>query len=444
MTATRIALTPQELNEGSDYERAAFGLIEIKVGGNSLTDVVRSDSPQFEYCSGPYVSGYHLAEWLVWNWWRLRWEPMPTGRRSVPIDWALSHRMSDIGEGYRWPNVTISCDGLRCVITSEPSNELDTPRFRYLGGPPASIPVTEWESTVDEFTGIVIERLDQAGIVKTNLHLLWEDLQAERRDLEIAKFRKLEGLMGFNPDEADTDRVDKLLMDAHIVGEDALAEIATGSAYGTLETLSAQQINNLTKAYGFEVKLQDAFTASYPLTNSWGHVPAWRIGVSAALNVRQQAGLGDDPIDNAKLAALAGMSSKGLACDSYTGSVSWMFDPDHSTPRIAFRTWRANGRRFDLARLIGDRLFVESGSLALEPLAPATRAYSYRQKAQRAFAAELLSPWDVVKSMLGNDYSDDNIESVAEHFSVSPLTIDTLVLNNQNYIRDPDGEPVSV
>ena len=32
--------------------------------------------------------------------------------------------------------------------------------------------------------------------------------------------------------------------------------------------------------------------------------------------------------------------------------------------------------------------------------------------------------------MLGNDYSDENLEQVADHYSVSPMTISSLVLSN--------------
>lgn len=78
-----------------------------------------------------------------------------------------------------------------------------------------------------------------------------------------------------------------------------------------------------------------------------------------------------------------------------------------------------------------------------EPLSPATQAYSYRQKAQRAFAAELLSPYDAVDDMLGTDTSEDRQTEIADHFQVSPLTIWTMLTNKgrispQNAPLPPD------
>ena len=62
-------------------------------------------------------------------------------------------------------------------------------------------------------------------------------------------------------------------------------------------------------------------------------------------------------------------------------------------------------------------------------LHPATRTHTYRQKAQRSFAAELLSPFEVVDEMLGNDYSMEKRQEVAEWFAVSPMMIDNQLKN---------------
>ena len=59
---------------------------------------------------------------------------------------------------------------------------------------------------------------------------------------------------------------------------------------------------------------------------------------------------------------------------------------------------------------------------------------------QRAFAAELLSPFASVDEMLGGDYSEEKQNDTAEHFNVSPMTIQTQLLNNRriSYDEAPD------
>ena len=78
MSSLKISLIPVSLDEGPDYEKAAFGLLEIEADGKLLTAYISTDVAGHRYYRGTHVSGYHLAEWLVWNWWRLRWEPGPT------------------------------------------------------------------------------------------------------------------------------------------------------------------------------------------------------------------------------------------------------------------------------------------------------------------------------------------------------------------------------
>lgn len=103
------------------------------------------------------------------------------------------------------------------------------------------------------------------------------------------------------------------------------------------------------------------------------------------------------------------------------------------------RPRHAQGRRFDLARLLGDECMREQD----EPLLPATRSGTYRQKAQRAFAAELLSPFQQVDAMLDGDYCEQAQQDVADHFDVSCLTIRTQLANHRRIGRfEPGWLPV--
>ena len=439
-TDLRIGLKPELLDEGPDYERAAFGRLEITAGDKMLAALVETDGNGPNYLPGPYISGYHFAEWLVWNWWRLRWEPRSSVDSFPAFEWDMAHRMSDIGEGYLWPNITISCDGFRCDLTSERSHEFDTPLFSYIGAPSVTVPAMEFENAVDQFVTFVLLRLTDAGVVETNLQTLWDDLALERSDMDTGRFRRIEALLGFNPDEVDEAYITGFLGDEQVLGANALDELATGAANNML---SARQIADATAAVGFDLSTSDAMRLDCPLGMQWGQTAAWRIGVAMANAVREQAGMSDQPVSDSRLTELAGVSKKILKSDQCTNTLSWVFHSTQNSPRIALRQWRKTGRRFDIARLIGDRLFSERAFTSAEPLAPATRSYSYRQKAQRAFAAELLSPWETVRDMLADDYSLENQEHVAEHFVVSPLTINTLLVNNEGYSRDRHGESYS-
>ena len=81
-TKLNISLTPMVLEVGSDEEKLAFGQLQITALGRLLTEGYDLGGKEIEYRPGPYVSTYHLAEWLVWNWWRLRWEPRSANQAS--------------------------------------------------------------------------------------------------------------------------------------------------------------------------------------------------------------------------------------------------------------------------------------------------------------------------------------------------------------------------
>lgn len=446
MTQIEISIAREKLTEGRDYETATFGLLEIKGNGKSLSAAIQNHPPRPLYLPGPYVPGYYLAEWLCWNWWRLRWEPRVHPDRPPTFEWDLAHRMSDIGQGYLWPNITISCDGLQCEITAARSNDSDTPLFSYLGSPTVTVPAIELESAIDAFLCDVVQLLEDAKIANTNLQVLWEELNQERKDSDSARIRRIEALLGRDPDEIDGEIIENWLLEAASLGENAMAELATAPA---ASLMSANQINELSTSEGFHVERNDGFSLAQPFTPrsgnkiiKWGDSPAWRMGIATAKAVREQAKLGEDPIEDAILVQLAGASNEVAQSDRSTRSVSWVYEPEDGRAQMALRPWVHTARRFDIARLIGDCLFLESRFTPRESLIPATNSYSYRQKAQRAFAAELLSPWTAVQGMLEDDYSQEHREQVALHFGVSPYTIDNLIRSNLGP-NHPEGSEYS-
>ena len=426
-----FSLDPETLDEGAEEEKAGFGTIKVVADGYCLTEGF--DEHAKSYREGPLASGYHLAEWLIWNWWRLRWEP-PRPHAHRTFEWAFAHRMSTVGEGYVWPNVTIDSDGFRSVLISERSSERNTEPFRpfrYFGGSTAVVPAKCLESAIDSFASDILERLGEAGLGDSNLHRLLGDLRSERKDPAMSRFRRLEALLGRDPDEADAKEIERHLADAADLGEDALEEVAAGTeprAQGSIDMLSAERIEEIAKRQGFDAKPADAVRLdSEANPPKWEEIEAWRVGEAAADAVRHQEKLGTEPIGNVRLAELAGTTAHAISENTRrSDELAFALDRKGEGTRMAFRSKWETGRRFELARLIGDRLFGGSRRLF-----PATQAYSYRQKAQRAFAAELLSPFEAVNGMLGNDDSDEKQADVAQHYKVSPMMIRTLLVNKR-------------
>lgn len=466
MTDFRIELSLEHLADGSPEERASFGHLVFFAGQTLLSE-------GFDHLvdlrrDGPLASGYAIAEWLLWNWWRLHYEPWPSG--PLPLAWRQSHCMAEIGEGYVWPNITIVSDGRRSVIQSAPSERGEVSSFRYYGAPhPVLLPWSQVEAGIDGFVATIMAATNAAGVRNTNLDRLWRDLSAERSDPEIARFRRFEALLGTDPDELPEEAIRSHLEDAAALGDSAVDELAAAAAgAGIGAVLSLQEIREIAETNGKEMRAGDALqferhraisrrhtsrngpepvaevmrAAASPtgsrrehLTDSLSpseNLSAAVLGVAAAHEVRRLAGLRNGAINNRRLAEIAGVSQTVLASAPDTLPISFTLY-DATGARIVLRGKRVENRRFDLARLIGDRIIWGS-----QPMHPSTFARTYRQKAQRAFAAELLAPIEAVKARADGDYSDDAKEEIARHFRVSSMVIDRLLKNNHVIQRDAD------
>ena len=424
-----LSLVPETLDLGSEEESATFGAFVLKANGRRLTEGVGVDGNELR--SGPYVSGYHVAQWLAWNWWRLLWESRPAGEAGR--EWDFAHRLSSIGEGYVWPNVEISSDGFRSHLTSAPTVEPEAALFRYVGAPRTeSVSAGVLEQSIDRFIVSVLELLNERNVRDTNLHRLWRDVQGARKDEGLSRFRRFEARLGHDPDEVDENEILTSLADATRLGHDALEELAAHPWQG-IGVPSAAEVVEESRLHGFDSRPQDAVRLdSRDGIPAWGSCEAWKVGVTAARALRRQEALNGETIENSRLADLAGTMQAAVDVpDRPTKLISFTFD-DGGGSRLTLRSKWETGRRFDLARLVGDRLCCGGE----EPLLPATQSYTYRQKVQRAFAAELLCPFEAVDAFLGDDLSEERRADAADRFKVSPLTIRTLLVNNGRIERD--------
>ncbi len=424
-----ITADPELLNEGSPEERAGFASVSLRCNGVNLAE--GRDGFLNKIRRSPLLSGYHLAEWLAWNWWRLRWEP-----RSNLAGWEFAHQLTTIGEGYVWPNVTIFSDGKRVACIAKPTPERAETRFRYICDALEVVSASEFEYASEAFIEQVRGLLRDAGLADSNLDRTWQDVQAERKDPALNRSRKFEALLGRDPDVGDPDALKQLTSDVQALGESAADEIAANYPYrGELFTHPA--LIERARQDGFDFCPADAVRLKGPgiEMRPSESVPAWSLGAAAAKALRQQEHLNGEPIESQVLANLAGVQLAALKEPGHATGISFLLKGSDGAARVVLRSGWATGRRFELARLLGDRLLQTSD----EPLHPATRAHTYRQKMQRSFAAELLSPFESVMEALQGDFSSESQQEVAERFKVSELTIRTLLVNHHCLERDETG-----
>lgn len=420
VTDLRMALDWERLDVGSSEERACFGMLVVQLGGTLLTEGHDGFIDCFR--RGPLVSGYHLAEWLAWNWWRLTHEPRPDAPAG---DWQLTHCMSTVGEGYLWPNITIWSDRQRTVLGAQPTHPQGFSAYRYTADRTIVLPTTGFVSALDQFMAQIQGKLRADGVALTNFDRIWGEVLEERAAPDLAYYRELEAVLGRDADEDDDSQIQGLIADAESLGRDALIELSAGSRPGQSPTTAAE-IRSWAADLGQDTRPADTAAITGLDLSRPAERPAWRLGCEAARLVRAQHGLSLEPLPDRRLAELCAVAPASL---DTARSAPLAFCLDHGPcgqGSIVYRSTYRTGRRFELARLLGDRL---TGTLD-ERLIPLTRGNTYRQKVQRAFAAELLCPFDALGAFLDGDYSEQAREDAAQYFEISERAVSTQLVNH--------------
>ncbi len=431
MSSFEIQFSPRESAARDPLDRVAEAEIGIFVGDLCLTEL----EDRFAKTVRPTLraSTYRLAFWLAENWWRLRWEPESDGH-----DWQLSHNLAAVGSGYIWPALTLVSDGDDVTLRMRPSRVAPTEDIRYLIRQDLQIPVESFVSGIDRFIGAVIERMRSTGHEQTELEKLWNEILEERQDPETAHWRKLESLAGLDPGATAGAYLDPLLTQQPSIGASGLEELIAACQEATQDTLNKlkdiREQGTTRLAMPNIEPLRERIQDDLSQQSLWNVLAGtfdapWQRAYRAADAARKHWSIGPGPISSQQLAEALGTKEQLILTPGKTTQVqlSAGYRNDNSDQfTVALSARAPAGRRFALARLVGDYLVTSDA----ERLLPATATRTARQKFQRAFAQQLLCPVDDLKAFLDMDHpNDDQIEEAAIEFDVSPLLIKTTLVN---------------
>ena len=424
----------------SDHEETAtLGLLVIKTPSRILTRGFnkRVRKPR----QGPLVSAYPVAEWFAWNWWRLTSEigERPTDELAAR-EWDFSHRISTIGGGYDWPNISIHSDSHRSYLGSIQSKPDSVRSFVYYDSSLVIVSTKALERAMCDFIDNTIKLLEDKGIRDSNLQRLWKDLKSERANSDDACYRAMEARLGFNPDDLSEKTIFRILDNEESMGRDALNEVAadeTRKGNAADKFPSTETFRNASVEFGVDVSLESMVELSVNFSDryngiwSYGEEEAWRTGKKLAGMLRSQEKLNEQSISNRSLAQYAGLNESAISDETKNwDKMSFCLKNDNAMSKLTLRPKWETGRRFELARLIGDCVARKFWKLPEERLSPATGTSSYRQKLQRAFAAELLCPIEYIDEVTGKDYSPEKQRNAADRFNVSEQVVSWQIWNN--------------
>lgn len=424
-----LSLNFEWLTSGNDSPeiRQTMGMFGLKVGDISLTR--NEDTWSQTIRDSVLVSAYPLAAWMVSSWWRLLYEPLPPTGTKPSVGWKMAHELTAANQGFIWPRVILASDTELMQIWSTASNAVDQQSVRYINSldRPFQVNLLEFEQTTKTFIESVLSRLDATGITNTPLASLWQEVQEEIADPYASQYRRREAELGFDPDECSEDVVKDALNLAEHIGNKTFSEVAPAYTEDILEagSLSAK-INELIQEPGFAGK-PEVFVG-YSTSQEFLNAP-WQKANEVASRLRDEIDIEEEPVTDDQLYDLLGLKKaeyeafdppcqRRISIAVPSGQAGFKF---HTRKRHPI------AKRFELARFIGDYLLY--GNCGESWLAN-TDLRTSRQKYQRAFAAEFLCPLNSLGAYLNNDYSESAMEDAAEHFKVSPQTVESILTNN--------------
>lgn len=426
MTASFL-ITPKWLADFSDdpLERANRAELTILVDGICSTEV--ADSLNNEIRTAVRLSPLYLSEWLANNWWRLRWEPEIPGtpHPETRLDWEMSHNMASIGGGYIWPPMTFSSRGDTVSVQSRPTGSTPSETIRYERRFDREILASDFEKEIDKLIDITLDKLSGATSDRTNLPGLWAEVNTERADPELTEIRKLEAFMGFDAGEAPEQLIDGIQEQVRRYGTSSVQEFATSSKSHALSDL--ESLGDEIASRGSLVVMPDREPVNRELNeNALQFQTTWSRAERAARVARSRWNISKGPVTNEVLANLISVRPDQLSISASPVSVGLRQDGAVDRVRCCLRQRSGTGRRFYLARLVGDHLISPEG----EQLMVATDAKTTRQQFQRAFAREFLCPFDDLQEFIGDGKpNSDVIDAAAEQFQLSSWAVALTLVN---------------
>ena len=350
---------------------------------------------------------YHVAEWLIANWWHIWYEVADT--REQRTEFEFRHNLAFAGDGFVLPNLYVVPASGRMHLRWTRSQ----PRYARIEFVDESETYVERAQLEQEFRTIidaVFERIRGVGRHEHAVESLadaWEAVNALNSDEQ--EFSRAAALLGIDPYEVSDDVASAVIdfwetVDPSI-REDALASASEESLRSVGRWLH-DALDTLAAAESGRDWPRVREVVSVKVTGA-----PWKRGYDLARRIRSELAAGESRFEFDGGAGLAlGHVEQVMPSLRIHGLVA------AGTPSCVIAPRAESGTRFLLARALGDYLDRPEPSAAI-----LTSLATDRQAQNRAFAAELLAPAEALRAALdsANPVEPERVDELAHEFGVS-------------------------
>lgn len=386
---------------------------------------------------GVYGSVFPLAEWVVENWWSLLEEPcrLPTldsgralSKNPMQRPWVQRHNFLAAREGGSLPDLFLYRDGPHVVAQwfADPELEDNARPVQFFTRGKIRLAPQDAEAALQQLIEEVIVRLDSekdedTNRLRENWRALCDSRQTER--CLCAAAAQL-GLDPYDPSELTEELVGIFESKVKTLQEELRMDL--------LEASTANCLDNDVDWVKRALQTVELMSASSPIAPTNGSGSAHALGYRLAAQLREQIGLPAQPVDSLPklLGTKCGWPSEPvIALEGQTENrlVALVAKDRHGWPHVIGPLVSPEADRFRLARAL---YFVCNPSMATPPRL-VTKAYTWDQRASRAFAAELLAPALALRAEVRDGVPHSKVKELAEKFQVSPCVIEHQLNNHQ-------------
>ena len=425
--------------------RATWARIEIRIGSDLVTLV--EDRGSGSSRRSIYCPLYPLAEWVAYNWWFLQAGTRPSNFlaqdgvlaasawRPLPATLREHHSIRASGDGFAWPDLLIVPDDSETrLVWGDDSVHSSRWPISFLTRGDHWVRSVQVQRELELVVTGTLTRLAEQGVAGTVLEKEWAAIQ--QTDLDEAEYCRAAARLGLDP-----------YSDAAPYEPGILQAAETLSGQVLTDFLNAVSPEHIEGALAWISSVRPAIDGRQPLSRGLEGTlspDADTIQELRAVARRHSASVSTFPwvVGYEQARAVRGQitadSKTRLAVGRYIAAIVRKA-PDvslqalgagasHSHPLVVIGQNRpATSKRFTLSRALWHYLWDDS------PLFMITAAHTYRQRVERAFAAELLAPAEGIAQLLESPpeaASQEELEQIAQRYGVSSMVIEHQLRNH--------------
>ena len=237
MSDFKITMSWTESDDDNIIFKNTTADLSINVGGTFLTQNINGWTKTVQ--DSILVSTYPLAKWFAYYWWRLENEYLILNDRKPDYNWRIAHEIGAVDNGYVWPKVLFASDGEFINIWSD-IIPMSYQFVNYIGKLDAVqlVPIKVFQN---EVAALIESTISKISALDKDLSELWKIVCDERNAPETSNMRKIEAVLGYDPEKCPEDLLEKVLSFQKHVGVSSIKEIAPflssdGELQGFLQT----------------------------------------------------------------------------------------------------------------------------------------------------------------------------------------------------------------